>query len=523
MDMKEEKEKKLKEQFKKTYLDTVKHANDIEKWIDSGKRRQGDIRRSIQRLDSKYQSLLEIKKELKNQNSNEYTYLNKKEEEMEFNKFEYELSQKTEMTMNQMKNKIVVFHKLIESRQLEQTENDTGQIKNEITPNKTPNILKENKLVNKYYDNKIETVYDIPGNEKGLYYLEKRKGFLTRRNEYHRRKIFNIKELIIDKYYDFKYKLKHRKKAKINQNKNDEGLSEYEQYCMEIQKGYFRKRIDKIARKISYKGKTNLQRYKKKNVNQEKNKKEVNSIYKKVGRMATVLMAGTLALFGGTTVGESDADTIKKSNNDKSYVDINKVENNFKKSLYVQALEEETTIPSTVQETTIITNRPEETWSTQATFAQTATKPTELKKENKTNKNQSIDEQDKTQNQKNDLIIKNKETADDLYVLKANTKYTENSLGEGASGYVLKDTKVNIYNRALIKMDKNGNRSILNVTKVGQTWEDFAREQGIDYKEFRVYIDNNRSIQEMVSLDAVNGDQLGWVSKDKLEKVEIER
>ena len=32
MDMKEEKVKKLKEQFKKLYLDTVKHANDIEKW-----------------------------------------------------------------------------------------------------------------------------------------------------------------------------------------------------------------------------------------------------------------------------------------------------------------------------------------------------------------------------------------------------------------------------------------------------------------------------------------------------------
>ena len=61
MDMKEEKVKKLKEQFKKTYLDTIKHANDIEKWINSGKRKQGDIRRSIERLNSKYQSLLEMK------------------------------------------------------------------------------------------------------------------------------------------------------------------------------------------------------------------------------------------------------------------------------------------------------------------------------------------------------------------------------------------------------------------------------------------------------------------------------
>ena len=106
MDMKEVKVKKLKEQFKKTYLDTVKHANDIEKWIDSGNRKQGDIRRSIERLDSKYQSLLEIKNVLINQNSNEYIDLNKIEDELEFNKFEDKLSQKTEMTMNQIKEKI---------------------------------------------------------------------------------------------------------------------------------------------------------------------------------------------------------------------------------------------------------------------------------------------------------------------------------------------------------------------------------------------------------------------------------
>ena len=93
-------------------------------------------------------------------------------------------------------------------------------------------------------------------------------------------------------------------------------------------------------------------------------------------------------------------------------------------------------------------------------------------------------------------------------------------MGEGASGYVLKDTKVNIYNRALVKTDEQGNRCILNLTKAGQTWEDFAKEQGLDYKEFKAYIDNNRSIQEMVSLDDIDGNQLGWVSKDKLKGVE---
>ena len=485
MDMKEEKVKKLKEQFKKTYLDTIKHANDIEKWINSGKRKQGDIRRSIERLNSKYQSLLEIKKELINQNSNDYNFLNRVEDELEFNKFEHELSQKTEMNMSQINEKIQNLYK-------------SAKIQ----------LPKRNNKQSEGYNN-IELVTDIPGNEKGLYYIKKRKGFLSRRNGHHRRKIFNIKESIIDKYYDFKYRLKHRKKAKTSQNKNDVGLSEYEQYCAEMKKGPFKRKIEKIASRFSY---------------TRKNKKEKNIKDKKVGKISALLMAGALALFGSTTAGESNTNTIKGSNNDKSYVDINKGDNDFKKSLSVQALEEETTISSTVQETTIITNRPEETWSTQATFAQTTTKPTELKKENKINKNQSknqsIEKQNKTQNQKNDSITKNKETADNVYVLKANTKYTENSLGEGASGYVLKDTKVKIYNRALVKTDEQGNRCILNVTKAGQTWEDFAKEQGLDYKEFKAYIDNNRSIQEMVSLDDIDGNQLGWVSKDKLKGVE---
>lgn len=489
MDMKEEKVKKLKEQFKKLYLDTVKHANDIEKWINSGKRKQGDIRRSIERLNSKYQSLLEIKKELINQNSNDYNFLNRVEDELEFNKFEHELSQKTEMNMSQINEKIQNLYK-------------SAKIQ----------LPKRNNKQSEGYNN-IELVTDIPGNEKGLYYIKKRKGFLSRRNEHHRRKIFNIKESIIDKYYDIKYRLKHRKKAKTSQNKNDEALSEYELYCIEMQKGYFRRRIDEIVRRFSY---------------TRKNKKEKNNKYKKVGRVSALLMAGTLAIFGGTTVGESNRDSIKDVNNEKTYVDTNKGENDFKKSLTVQALEEtttknkveETNIPSTVQETTIKTNKPKETWSTQATFTQTTTKPTELKKENNISKNQSIEKQDKMQNQKNDSITKNRETADSVYVLKANTKYTENSLGEGASGYVLKDTKVNIYNRALVKTDEQGNRCILNLTKAGQTWEDFAKEQGLDYKEFKAYIDNNRSIQEMVSLDDIDGNQLGWVSKDKLKGVE---
>lgn len=438
MDMKEEKVKKLQEQFKKTYLDTVKHANDIEKWINSGKRKQGDIRRSIERLESKYKTLLEIRKGLINQNSDKYIYLNRVENELEFNKLENQLSQKTEMTMDQIKEKIQNLYK-------------SAKIQ---LPQKYNNSMEEY--------NKIELVTDIQGNEKGLYYLEKRKKSLMKRKEHHRRKIFNIKELIIDKYYYIKHRLENRKN--------------------------------------------------------EKNRK-----YKKVGRISALFMAGTLALFGGTTVGESNTDTVKNEKNEKSYVDINKENNEFKESLFVQALEE-TTNPNTVQETTVKMAKQKETWNTQPTFVQPTTEATEVKKENNINKNQSTKKEEKIQNQQDNKTTEYKESADDVYILKANTEYTENSLGEGTTGFVSRDTKVNIYNRALVKTDKQGNKSILKVTKVGQTWEEYAKDQGIDYKEFKTYIENNPNIKEMVSLDDVDGNQLGWISKDKLEKVEeIER
>ena len=506
MDMKEEKVKKLKEQFKKIYLDTVKHANDIEKWINSGKRKQGDIRRSIERLESKYQSLLEIKKDLINQNLNEDILnntsgkhnninLNRIENELKFNELENKIAKeyKIKTRMDQIQDKIEEFYQSIEVRQSGKTENEAKQIKNKGEQTNKLKQLKENEQINNYYDNNIESVYDISGNENGLYYLEKRNG-------HHRRKIFNIKESIIDKYYEIKYRLENRKKEKISQNKNNEDISEYEQYCAEMKKGPFKRRIEKIASRFFY---------------TRKNKKGKNIKYKKVGRISALLMAGALALFGGTTAGESNANTIKNSDNDKSYVDINKGENDFKKSLYVQSLEE-TTNPSKVKETTVKMDKQKEIENTQQNFVQPTTEATQ----SKINRNQNEKREEKMQNKVNNKTIEYKESADDVYILKANEWYTENSLGEGASGYVSKDKKVKKYNSAFVNTKDN---KILYVTEVGQTWEEFTKKQGIDYEEFKNYIDNNPDIKEMYSLDDLYGNQLGWVSKDKLEKVEIER
>ena len=81
-----------------------------------------------------------------------------------------------------------------------------------------------------------------------------------------------------------------------------------------------------------------------------------------------------------------------------------------------------------------------------------------------------------------------------------------------------------VYNRALVKTDENGNKQILEVSKVGQTWKEYAEEKGLDYDEFKEYM-NNKNVKKYVSLDSIDGTKsYGWVLEDTLEKIgEVER
>lgn len=261
---------------------------------------------------------------------------------------------------------------------------------------------------------------------------------------------------------------------------------EYIDYCNEMQKGYLEKRIDEIFGRFHYKVKTNLHRFKKKIINLVKNKKEVNMSNKKVGRISAVFMAGTLALLGTTTAGESNRNSTEVVNNEIENVDTNKGENNFKKSLYVQALEKTTTPTKKLS------------------FTHPTTEVNETIKENN----------EKQQDNKNIEYI---ESEDDVYILKANTIYTENSLGEGETGYISKDTKVKTYNRALVNTDKNGKKTILYVTNPGEKWEDYAKRQGQNYEEFKSNFENPNN-KEMVSLDSEEGKSFyGWVESSTLQ------
>lgn len=451
----EEKNVKLKSEFKKVYIDTAKHAKDIEKWINSGNRKQGDIRRSIQRLEVKYQKLTELKKMMINEKVEDSVSfsdlklynkegLQKVRNELELQEFEDELEEKTGMSLNQIEEKINELYVL------------SGL--------KSRNYIKHNPK----YSNNIDLATDIPGNEDGLYYIEMKRKFPIRMKRHHNKKdsivdkFTEIKNRIYDKIYDIRYKLEERK------NKREE-----EKY--------------------------------------NKNKKN-----QKVGRAAAFLMAGSLLLSGGITAGESNTKSDDENSKEptNTYVDINKNQNEFKNSIYVQALEESETTKITEQPTTAEIETQKETYETEQQETTQAIKKEEI---NKVNTNST--KKEKKENSNN--VKEQNESSDDVYNVQANTKYTEVSDGSGNFGFFEKNTKVKVYNRALLKTDENGNKSILNVTSVGQTWQQFAKENDINYKEFREYIDNNPNIKEMVSIQSEDGKTLyGWLSKDKLEKVE---
>lgn len=114
----------------------------------------------------------------------------------------------------------------------------------------------------------------------------------------------------------------------------------------------------------------------------------------------------------------------------------------------------------------------------------------------------------------------NKDTAETVVhiIAPAQSKYTEVSDGRGNYGIFTEDTEVSIYNRALVRTNKDGSKSILKATKVGQTWKQYAEEKGIDYDEFKTYIENNENIQEVLSTMSVDGKSIyGWMPASKLE------
>ena len=132
---------------------------------------------------------------------------------------------------------------------------------------------------------------------------------------------------------------------------------------------------------------------------------------------------------------------------------------------------------------------------------------------------QKAEEAQKNNIEKKENDLEKESNEEEIHIIApAQSKYTEVSDGSGNYGIFNKDTEVAIYNRALIRTNSDGTKSILKATKIGQSWKEYAEEKGIDYNELKEYIENNENIQEVISTMSVDGESIyGWMPASNLE------
>lgn len=88
------------------------------------------------------------------------------------------------------------------------------------------------------------------------------------------------------------------------------------------------------------------------------------------------------------------------------------------------------------------------------------------------------------------------------YIAKAGIQYTEDSTGRGRRGTINQDTLVEIYNRAILHTDENGNQSIL-YSSGTKTWDEYCKEKGIDKQQIEKDLQDS-SNKEMVCIQVAN-------------------
>lgn len=491
--MEDEKIKQLQKQFNKLYLDTTKHCRDIEKWIKSGNRKQGDIRRSLNRLTKKYETLCQLRTELRKNNIAEQEVLN------------HISDNKHRVNLEQIETKMETLYNLAGlSKPIKSMYGNDIEIVEDILPESNTKPREEIKF--RYDDN--ELVIGVPEEAE----IEARK---------QKKVTYNDSELVIGVPEEVEIETKKQTKSmydnsgfifnnipegKKETSKRMESIHDNVELVTDIQnreKDMSLFSLEEPKEKsltIKVKEKFGKVKEKIKNIASDfKNSKQERVKPKKhvMKRFATLVMASTIAFFGSVTAGENTSKDDTKNN--KSYTDINNAKNDFKDSIFIQALKNIEETKTTVDDIENIKN------------IESVQKSTEILEKNK-------------EEQENKEVIEKEET-EEVFLAHANTKYTEVSDGSGNSGYFTRDTKVKIYNRALIKTGEDGSKKILKVTKIGQTWEQFAKEKEINYEDFKEYIENNENIQECVSIQSEDGKTLyGWLSIDGLERIEeIER
>ena len=400
---------KLLKNYDKIYLDVLKHSHDIEKWINSGNRKKGDLKRSLIRLENKYDQLCETEKNLKKEYLMESDILNN----IPAGRKKYNLIQ--------IDNKI---NNLYE---------DAGIINNR----------QHNNRDNRYHKT-IDIINDVPGFDK------------------------RDTNLIIENQVD------------IENNKKNEQITN-----MPKKVG----RIKKVWQKI---------------------KDNVFDIHKTTSKVAAISLAGIIAIFGGSAIGESNWNT--KTDEIKSYTDANNEKNDFKDSIYFNASDGQKNKKIVEKETETTTEIPSEAESEKIevyTINETE------KSQNKKEKNNNLKSNKKEISNKK-ILSEGKSS----YLVKENTKYTAVSDGSGPVGYFDKDSKVKVYNMALVQKEKNGTKRILIYTKPGESWSECAKRKGINIKEIRKYV-ANKDVEICYSLKSEDGKKLyGWTNKDKIENIQ---
>ena len=222
---------------------------------------------------------------------------------------------------------------------------------------------------------------------------------------------------------------------------------------------------------------------------------------KAIIKTVSVALVSAIALAGGISAGESNSETAKTDNNSVSYGTTSKdikPENSAIETAYTEFTSPSQATPDSVSQDEKVSIAKE-------------SKENETKKETQYQQNQQKKPIDQNINE---FCVGNGD-----YFIKANTRYTEVSDGSGNWGEFSEDTVVRVYNRALVRTDTNGNKQILETTRVGQTWEEFAQENDMDYNDFKNYVEKN-NIEKCVSLESSDGiHSYGWVSESALEKL----
>lgn len=112
-------------------------------------------------------------------------------------------------------------------------------------------------------------------------------------------------------------------------------------------------------------------------------------------------------------------------------------------------------------------------------------------------------------------------TLEKQYIARGGLEYTADSTGRGTKGTLANDTVVEIFNRAIVKENEEGNREIL-LTSNGKTWEDYAKDTGKSIDEIKNMLKQDRTFEmAAIQIGGINHNifnTYGWVKTADLDE-----